>query len=463
MGCNGRAATALAGVRTEAAVTPTSLARWSPTGGLGGPRSHHTATVLRDGRVLIAGGFDGSRWLAGTEVYDPRSGAFRPGPAMAWPRVHHSATLLSDGSVLLAGGYDGTRVLASVEVYLPDPDFDGDTSDARIATAPDLPSPRSRHTATRIPALNMVNVAHAGADEVLFVGGTTQDGEDAPLVYDAVVYEPVRGTEGGYARSGSIILRSLPRFARVDHTATLLTGADGVSGTRDDRVLIYGGLGVDPYQPPGGGHRFLVLADPEVYDPWGEDWVQLGANAYYPAQPQLDPSASEDLVGPRRGHRALSLRDGSVLLVGGENGDGGPPEIRGNDRVRWAERLVPDYDDLAASRIHRVAAMAVPRRSPQVAPLGAGLWLVSGGFDPTTGAILATTEVYLPGPGGEGVFLDAGRMSMGRVFHTSSPAGAAGVIVVGGLTEDGRLGGAETYAPPVPVVPATAGGPLGLR
>jgi len=71
------------------------------------PRATHTATLLRDGTVLVAGGFgrgNGAE-LATTERYSPATGRFAPGPRMTTPRMGHSATLLPDGRVLLAGGF----------------------------------------------------------------------------------------------------------------------------------------------------------------------------------------------------------------------------------------------------------------------------------------------------------------------------------------------------------------------
>ncbi|MFP5377720.1 MAG: Kelch repeat-containing protein, partial [Acidimicrobiia bacterium] len=86
--------------------------RWSPTGSLAEPRWRHTATVLRDGRVLVAGGFGGpyapganaQPVLATAEVYDPATGTWSPTGAMATRRALHAAALLPDGRVMVAGG-----------------------------------------------------------------------------------------------------------------------------------------------------------------------------------------------------------------------------------------------------------------------------------------------------------------------------------------------------------------------
>jgi hypothetical protein len=86
-------------------------------------RVNHTATVLADGRVLMAGGWlrsNGPILIATTEVYDPAAGTFRPAGSMTVSRSGHSATLLPDGRVLLAGGSSDAsgvqEVVASAEL-----------------------------------------------------------------------------------------------------------------------------------------------------------------------------------------------------------------------------------------------------------------------------------------------------------------------------------------------------------
>ncbi|SEB26041.1 kelch repeat-containing protein [Variovorax sp. YR216] len=93
---------------------------WTATGAMSAGRTGATATLLDDGRVLSAGGYDSSgTTLASTEVYDAASGQWTRTGAMIQPRYFHTATLLTNGNVLIVGGADDRASLATAEVRLP--------------------------------------------------------------------------------------------------------------------------------------------------------------------------------------------------------------------------------------------------------------------------------------------------------------------------------------------------------
>src|SRR5438046_2363997 len=97
---------------------PTS-ATWALTGSLNAARVYHTATLLANDMVLVAGGFDSNGDSVSAEVYDPASGTWTATGDLNTGRAIHTATLLANGMVLVAGGSGNTGYLASAEVYDP--------------------------------------------------------------------------------------------------------------------------------------------------------------------------------------------------------------------------------------------------------------------------------------------------------------------------------------------------------
>ena len=164
-------------------------------------RSSHTATLLADGTVLIAGGFnlDGGP-INRAELYDPVKGTFAPTGDMTTSRGAHSATLLLDGKVLVAGGF---RVLTA-EVYDPKPRSFSPTGNLALA--------RADHSATLL-----------SDGKVLIAGGRTGPffGEWASSTSE--LYDPLTGM---FSASGTM------QVGRNAHAATLLP-----SGS----VLVVGG------------------------------------------------------------------------------------------------------------------------------------------------------------------------------------------------------------------------------
>ncbi|HLV80134.1 MAG TPA: kelch repeat-containing protein [Chthonomonadaceae bacterium] len=113
---------------------------WSAGPDMQEDRFRHMATRLADGRVLITGGYSSKqrKTLASAEIYDPDANTFTLLPAaMSDGRMDHTATLLPDGRVLIAGGWNSVknRTVASVDIFDP----------ATNAFAPAAPLPVSRH------------------------------------------------------------------------------------------------------------------------------------------------------------------------------------------------------------------------------------------------------------------------------------------------------------------------------
>src|SRR5881397_478956 len=147
---------------------------WAPIADLNQPRAEHTATLLANGTVLIAGGRDAAdQALASAEIYDPATGGYTllasPLPAPIWG---HTATRLDDGTVLIAGGTgDGGLPVAAAQLF--------DPATGTFTAVGSMTTPRARQTATLLRD-----------GRVLMVGGT--DGSK-PLA-SLEVYDPTTRT-----------------------------------------------------------------------------------------------------------------------------------------------------------------------------------------------------------------------------------------------------------------------------
>src|SRR4029079_5313344 len=122
---------------------PCTAAEWRDAGTLVTPRYWHTATLLKNGQVLLAGGsIGGNVATASAELYDPRRNAWKATGGMTKERINHTATRLPDGKVLVAGGGNPYGVLypPADEIY--------DPMTRKCRPTGKLLTPRDSHTAT---------------------------------------------------------------------------------------------------------------------------------------------------------------------------------------------------------------------------------------------------------------------------------------------------------------------------
>jgi N-acetylneuraminic acid mutarotase len=166
---------------------------WSEQAPLPGPRGFATATTLADGRVLVVGGCADllcTMVLGDATVYDPVANTWTAAGSMSAPRAGHSATLLNDGTVLVAGGCidatcsttgdGGSTVLSSVDIWTPSGADDGGTdggAGGQFAPGKSMAGARHHHTATRL-----------ASGDVLMAGGADSTGSSLPT---SEVYLPL--------------------------------------------------------------------------------------------------------------------------------------------------------------------------------------------------------------------------------------------------------------------------------
>jgi N-acetylneuraminic acid mutarotase len=282
---------------------------WTITGSLTQPRSGHTATLLPNGKVLVVGGQLGTESAATAELYDPSTGNWTRTGDLNTPRTAFTATLLASGKVLVAGGVDNSdEALASAELY--------DSSTGTWSLTGDLITARFWHTATPLE------------DGTILVAGGSVDDFYQWMTVEAELYDPIAGT---WSRAARLY------WFRALHTATRL---------QDGRVLVAGGYRfelMDPsslaeavlFDPASAawatvanlnesreGHTATLLPDGEILVVGGFDWSigrdAMGTELYEPATATWADAGSLSIG--RIGHTATLLRDGSVLVAGGESG-----------------------------------------------------------------------------------------------------------------------------------------------
>jgi Galactose oxidase, central domain len=272
-----------------------SSGSFAPTGDMGSARKMHTATLLDDGSVLVVGGIDGSGSLtASAELFDPASNSFTSTGVMGSGRWGHTATRLKDGQVLVTGGSDGSGgPTGSAELF--DPATGSFTPTGSMATA------RFNHTATLL-----------NNGEVLVTGGVNVN--NGPAIATSELYDPVARV---FRATGNLTM------ARAMHTATLLkNGQVLVTGSGDASV----GQTAELFDPVAGLfratgsmahwrllHTATLLHDGTVLVSGGDGFG--GAELFNPASGLFQPTGG--MATDRYMHTATLMTDGKVLVTGG--------------------------------------------------------------------------------------------------------------------------------------------------
>ena len=295
---------------------------WTAAEAMNTARARHTATLLNDGRVLFTGGIDETTYLDHAEVFDPRANTWFHVPALPdVRRASHTATLLPDGKVLVAGGIgfpaeedlEDTLTFDTTEIF--------DPATETWSHGPTMSVGRQMHTATRL------------ADgSVLFVGGLSDAGGNS----SAERYDP---------RTRRLSPAGVMKSVRWLHSASVLP-----QGKDAGLVLVAGG-----FDASGS------MAATELYD--------AAANAWRAGPP---------MSSAHHNHTATVLRSGAVLVSGGIGKAPTPPD---------AQLYEP-----ASGAWTTVGAVRTERYNHTSTLLPNGGLLVVGGSDQH--GVLATAEVY---------------------------------------------------------------------
>ncbi len=291
---------------TALIISPVS-GRVQQAGSMAVKRTHFTATLLRDGRVLVAGGQSRDPYLIAmdrAEVFDPATNRFEPaGGPMITARHTHTATLLQDGRVLLAGG-DGQyidSVNKACELF--------DPATGTFAPAGDMLHCRTGHTATLLDS-----------GLVLIAGGASWYGGMTIYPADVELFDPVTASFGlgnapypiplGHGHTALKLPSGKSLFLDMVHNIAALY--DPGTGLFESRAgLIH---------PRAGASLTLLEETGEIVVIGGYAWPD--PSELVPEIEKYDPLVGSSaecgrLLQGRFSHSATRLPDGRVLVLGG--------------------------------------------------------------------------------------------------------------------------------------------------
>jgi hypothetical protein len=335
------------------------------TGSMNVARIGHTATLLANGEVLVAGGDNsgvGGGWLASAELHNPATGTWALTGSMNVPRGSHQAVRLQNGQVLVAGGSNASGTLASAELYNP--------STGTWTTTGSMSTARFGFSLTLLPN-----------GEVLAAQGTS-----------AELYNPATGT---WAATGS---------------PTSSIGGPNSALLQDGEVLAVGesiNTASELYNPSTGTWSATGSTGTTIINPItprllsGEVFVtggfQSGQRSYSTAA-LYDPSTGQFTLetGPCscRAFNGVLLQTGKVLVAGGMITVPGNPYPT-SETINSAELW-----DLSTQAWMNTGNLRDSRAGESVTVLPNGQVLVAGGSQSTRHSsgfvVLSSAELYTP-------------------------------------------------------------------
>lgn len=256
---------------------------WKSVGTMHEARDNHTATLLLDGKVLVAGGRGNVAYpwmLASAEIFDPSTGTWTATASMNHPRRGHSATLLPDGRVLVAGGFssanDPNVTTATAEIYNP-----------------------SNETWTPTGSLNIDRANHWATlmldGRVLLVSGYRYSWNGGGYLRGTETYDPSMGIWQTNANRSAYVIGSGICFLPTGDV--LAAGGYGTFGfnypTNSEMYLPTAGVWINttPCITPRQDGTMTMLADGQILfagGRWGQD-VQVSSELFTSSTPVYSP------------------------------------------------------------------------------------------------------------------------------------------------------------------------------
>lgn len=284
---------------------------------LGSARYDHTATLLQNGKVLIVGGRNKTDVLNTKELYDPDTNTISTIPNPSDPsiniRTNHTATLLSNGKVFIAGGCESIsgNAMNSVEIY--DPSSEG-------VTSINMTQARCSHTATLLTDGKVLVVG--GTDES---GSNLPSAEVFDPSANSFSYTTLSLNEGRSEHTATLVLSgkvlifggltnkgpvySGEMYDSTTNDFTYLTNLSSESDTRENRQL----------------HTASLLSNGKVLFTGGNS-SSTKSDLYNPSTDEL--SEITDFSLTVKSHTATILPNGKIMVVGGNKGQNATGDIK---------------------------------------------------------------------------------------------------------------------------------------
>jgi hypothetical protein len=331
---------------TIAAVSPMNL-----------PRAFHTATLLPDGQVLVAGGLslETVEPIPQAELYDPYGKRFVPAPALQAARARHQATLLASSDqffVFLTGGEGGA---SSWEVYDPSATGSGAVTNGTLHT------PRWNHADVFVD--KGLRVVH---DAVYITGGENNDG-----VVDTIEFFDAE------------VLQAAPKSVDLTLTRGGTTLATATFNKKRGFVFVAGGFADKSKKEASKNVELFALDKNEPT--LGISHVPAGTHGL-------------DLQVARGGHRAVALYNGDVLFVGGAKvNDTTLASVTEGEVLTELTRINACSNKISVTPIRTLTDNGLPAgvALPAVVSMTSGNVLVLGGATASGGVFTASNQAMV--------------------------------------------------------------------